>query len=127
GEGEKVEGEGGEARGKVVPMRANEGTAPGRAIQARSVVQIPDVLDDPKYELKAELRTMGFRSLLAVPMLRDGNPIGTIVIGRAQPGLFSRTQIDLLQTFADQAVIAIENVRLFKELEARNADLTATL
>src|SRR5262249_33168738 len=75
-----------------------------------------------------ELATAGgWRSLLSVPMLRDGTPIGTISVTRGQAGRFSDAQVDLLRTFADQAVIAIENVRLFQELEARNAELTDSL
>src|SRR5207245_1586591 len=64
---------------------------------------------------------------LFVPMLRDGDPIGVVMVARAAPGPFSASQIELLKTFADQAVIAIENVRLFRELETRNRDLTETL
>ena len=73
----------------------------------------------------AEVAT--YRSTVAVPMLRDGVPNGTINVARTQAGPFTNRQIDLLKTFADQAVIAIENVRLFQELEARNGELTATL
>src|SRR5678816_4109726 len=72
-------------------------------------------------------RTMGFRSLLVVPMLRKGEPIGAIAVGRPERGLFTDKQTELLQTFAEQAVIAIENVRLFKELEARTRDLTRSV
>src|SRR5499433_2003681 len=116
-----------EALQRVFPLPVDDGTLPGRVIRMRTVMQIPDVASDPAYRLKREIQAMGFRSLLAVPLLRDGEPVGTINVGRVESGQFSATQIELLQTFADQAVIAIENVRLFKELEARNRDLTEAL
>src|SRR4029453_11863051 len=71
-------------------------------------------------------RLEGYRSLLAVPMMRGPDPIGCIVVSRGQ-AVFSDKQIELVKTFADQAVIAIENVRLFKELEARTQDLTRSV
>jgi signal transduction histidine kinase len=111
----------------VYPLRVGDGSAGGRAIATRAVVQIPDLLDEQAYAFKKAWEASGLRSLLAVPMLRGGEPLGTLGVGRIEPGLFPQTQIDLLQTFADQAVIAIENVRLFKELEARNRDLTEAL
>ena len=112
---------------RAYPRPADEGNAGGRAIRTRSVVQIPDLLEDARYALKAELQTAGFRSLIAVPLLRDGEAIGAIHLGRADAGLYPEPQVQLLQTFADQAVIAIENVRLFNELQVRNADLTEAL
>jgi len=122
-----VRPEGVEALRRRFPAPADRGSAMGRAIQDRSVVQIPDLLEDPAYAFKGELATMGFRSLLVVPMLRQGEPIGAIAVGRAERGSFPDQQINLLKTFADQAVIAIENVRLFKELEARTEDLTRSV
>jgi two-component system, NtrC family, sensor kinase len=124
---DNVNPEGVEALRRRFPMRVNPGAAVGRAIQTRAVVQIPDVLEDPAYSFKSELVTMGFRSILAVPMLRQLEPIGAIAVGRPDRGSFAEKQIELLQTFADQAVIAIENVRLFKELQARTEELTRSV
>ena len=76
------------------------------------------MLTDPVYPREVAI-SGGWRSIIGVPMLRDGTPIGAIVIARGEAGAFSDSHVDLLKTFADQAVIAIENVRLFKELEAR--------
>jgi len=72
-------------------------------------------------------RLIGFRSVVTVPMLRDGDAVGAILVTRRHPGPFSDTEVELLKTFTDQAVIAIENVRLFQELEARNSELTTAL
>ena len=119
--------EGDQAIRAVYPLQIGDGSAAGRAIAVGAVVQIPDLLDDQAYAFKRAWHTSGLRSLLVVPMLRDGEPIGTIGVGRIEPGPFPQTQIDLLRTFADQAVIAIENVRLFRELEARTHDLTRSV
>jgi GAF domain-containing protein len=110
--------------GQAFPMRPSPRTMSGRAILSRDVVQVEDALEDADYTQDVA-RAGGFRSMLAAPMLRDGRPIGTIVVNRGRPGHFSRTQIELLKTFASQAVIAIENVRLFKELQDKNRVLTA--
>jgi len=111
---------------RLYPMRPNRETASGRAILGRAVAELPDALADPEY--RHEIAIAGdWRSMLAVPMLREGDPIGTIVINRSEPGAFPESQIALLQTFADQAVIAIENVRLFTELEARTGELTQSV
>src|SRR5262249_6511674 len=119
--------EGLEAFQRVFPRPAGEDTAAGRAILRRAIVQIPDVLADRDYGVLGLAQVVTYRSILAVPMLRDGHPIGTIAVPRAQVGPFSQGQIALLQTFADQAVIAIENVRLFDEVQARTEGLTEAL
>ncbi len=112
---------------RIYPVRPTRDHGSGRTILERAVVHIPDVEQDPEYRHRGLTRAVGMRSGLYVPMMREGQPIGVIMVARAQSGPFSDAQIGLLQTFADQAVIAIENVRLFKELEVRNRDLTETL
>src|SRR5437016_1434844 len=107
------------------PMRLGRQSAATRTVLTRDVVHIPDILDDPDYGITQQSLASGFRSVLAVPMLRDRLPLGSIVVGRPQAGPFSDKQIGLLQTFAEQAVIAIENVRLFAELQEKNRALTA--
>ena len=115
-----------EAVKSAFPMRPGSGATTARAILAAAPVQNPDVLDDPDYSLKEATLLAGYRANLAVPMLRDGKAIGAIAICREQPGEFPQRQIDLLRTFADQAVIAIENVRLFNETREALERQTAT-
>jgi two-component system, NtrC family, sensor kinase len=109
------------------PRAPSHETGALRAILTCSVVAIPDVSEDLEYAIGAHSIAGGFRSVLAVPLIRDRRPIGAIAVGRVEAGPIPDEQIALLQTFADQAVIAIENVRLFKELEARTTELTRSV
>jgi signal transduction histidine kinase len=103
-----------------------DGSVIGRALLDRRAVQILDVLADPEYALTEIQRAGRYRTLLGVPMLRDGIPIGTIVLGRTQVRPFDDAEIRLIETFADQVVIAIEHVRLFKDVEtARDVAMDA--
>jgi GAF domain-containing protein len=99
----------------------------GRVLLERKSVQIPDVLSDPEYVFPDFARIGGYRTILGVPLLREGLPIGLLVMHRAAVRPFTDKQIELVQTFADQAVIAIENVRLFDEVQARTRDLSEAL
>jgi GAF domain-containing protein len=119
----------GEAPAYRTPQAATRDSVSGRCIVDGTVVHVPDALADADApSLTRELaRTRGFRAALGVPLLRDGTPIGTLAVSRAEPGPFSEAEIALLRTFADQAVIAIENVRLFTELQTSNRELTTAL
>jgi signal transduction histidine kinase len=113
---------------RIFPMRPSRQVFTGRAILDRAVVNVGDVSQDQELTLILDIAgRVGFQSVLSVPLMRDGSPVGAITVWRSTVGLFSDEHIALLQTFADQAVIAIENVRLFKELEASNKDLREAL
>jgi two-component system NtrC family sensor kinase len=108
---------------RAYPMRPSRSQASGRAILSRDVAEIRDVREDPEYQHDMALAGE-WRSLLAVPMIgADGTPMGTIVVQRSEPGPFAASHIEMLKTFAAQAVIAIENVKLFSELRVRTLEL----
>jgi signal transduction histidine kinase len=108
---------------EAFPMPLSRAGASARAILTRRIVHIPDVREDPEYGLQELAQAAAYRSMLSVPMLRDGQPIGTITVGAARAVPFPDKQVALLQTFADQAVIAVENVRLFTEIQDKTEQL----
>ena len=110
-----------------IPVLPGRGSVAARVALTASVVQIPDVLADPEYTNTEGQRIGGFRTVLGVPLMRDGVVTGVFVLARPTVSPFNARQIELVQTFADQAVIAIENVRLFEEVQARTREVTEAL
>jgi two-component system, NtrC family, sensor kinase len=109
------------------PIAPGRGTIPGRTVLEGRTVHIPDVLQDPEYTWKESQSLGGFRTALGVPLLREGMPIGVLSLTRSIVQPFTDKQIELVTTFADQAVIAIENVRLFEAEQARTGELGEAL
>ena len=112
---------------KGMPIEKDRGSATGRALLEKRVIHIPDVKADPEYTLVEGQRLGDYRTVLAVPMLREGIPLGVLTLTRSDVRPFTDKQIELVTTFADQAAIAIENVRLFESVEARTRELAASL
>jgi GAF domain-containing protein len=109
------------------PQQAGRGSAVGRVALEGKAIHIPDVLADPEYSAAGYQQAFGFRTILGVPLLREGTTIGVFALTRDKVHPFSQQQIDLVTTFADQAVIAIENVRLFDDVQKRTEELSASL
>jgi GAF domain-containing protein len=112
---------------KTLTLEPGRGGANGRVLLEGRSVQIPDVLADPEYIFLETARLGKYRTILGVPLLREGIPIGIFNLHRAAVRPFTDSQIKLVETFADQAVIAIENARLLNELRQRTDDLTESL
>jgi signal transduction histidine kinase/CheY-like chemotaxis protein/uncharacterized protein (UPF0335 family) len=106
-----------------IPVEPERGTATGRALLEGKVIHIPDVLADRDYAWAEAQRLDGFRTILSVPMLREGVPIGVLALTRSEVRPFTDKQIELVSTFADQAAIAIENARLFDEIQDKSRQL----
>ena len=115
-----------EVYAKQHPISPGRETLTGRVALESRVVHIPDVLADPEYAYGAQ-SLGGYRAMLGVPLLREGTCIGVMTITRKTPQPFTTKQIELVTTFADQAVIAIENVRLFDEVQARTRELAQSV
>ena len=112
-----------------VAIEPGRATVAGRVLQEGKTVHVPDVLEDREYAIlsrKAQ-KIAGHRATLGVPLMREGSPIGVVLLMRRLPKPFTDKQIELVETFADQAVIAIENVRLFDEVQTRTHDLSESL
>ena len=112
---------------KTIRMLPGRGSVVGRALMEAKTVQVPDVLADPEYTYQEPAKKAGYRTFVAIPLMREGNPIGVLTMGRKSVAPFTDKQIELVSTFADQAVIAIENVRLFEAEQQRTRELSESL
>jgi signal transduction histidine kinase len=115
-----LSGTGLEAYRKVFPTPVSSGTVAGRSLIDLAVVQIPDVHADPEYGYTSVALATPFRAIFGIPLLREGQPLGSMAVSRIEPGPLSEKHIEVLRTFADQAVIAIENVRLFNAIQEKS-------
>src|SRR5438128_1386466 len=112
---------------RTLPVPVDRGSVTGRTALEAKVVQVPDVLADPEYTWSEAQKLGGYRAALGVPLLREGHVVGVIFVAKTVPQPFTAKQIELVTTFADQAVIAIENTRLLNELRQRTDDLSESL
>src|SRR5262249_27618403 len=108
------------------PVGKDRSSVSGRTLLERKIVHVFDTLADPEYTYGLQI-VGGARTILGVPLLREGSPIGVMILGRKLVRPFTNKQIELAETFADQAVIAIENVRLLDELRARTDQLAGSV
>ena len=111
----------------MITRQPGRGSASGRVLLEHKTVHIPDFEADAEFTFVDVARKRGIRGMLGVPLLRGDALIGLLLLLRRVPGPFSPKKIELAETFADQAVIAIENVRLFEEIQARNRQVTEAL
>jgi len=112
---------------RETPVQLDRSSVAGRALVEGRIIHIPDIQADPEYTFSPGLDLGGFRTVIGVPMLREGAPIGVLAFSRKNVLAFTDKQIELITTFADQAAIAIENVRLLESVEARTRELAASL
>src|SRR5262249_46349724 len=110
-----------------LPTKVHRGSVIGRAVLEAKIIHIPDVLTDPEFTLLDAQKRGEFRTALGVPLMREGTPIGAFFLSRPKVQPFTEQEINLVTTFADQAVIAIENVRLFEAEQQRRRELSESL